>query len=507
MSDSVLSIDDVLASDQIPSLPEVALRIIEIAQQDDPDTRELINVVRTDPAIAGRILKFANSALFGLRHRPSSIEAAVPMLGTTLVRTLTLGFSLARQNPASDSLKPWFRQLWRESLFQASAAEFLAEKVDGADPPTWFLTGLLQDVGQMAMLNVAQVEYYQHVLDRGRAESRLKLEQDHFGFTHVDVSVALCRRWNLDTSMVTAIARHHKIEEASNPETPALSFALATAACCSEYMEAIHDRLESTRGDVERHLIGGFECLPHEIPQLLAEMDKRASALAAGFSVDIGDLPSRERILARAQSVLRDIALESQLRNITGVDPKPVDGEDEIDRSEWKEWLDDDLSTCNRRYLDRALPIELEKAHANAAAVGLLKIDFSAATETAENVDASEAIAVIKDAVRPSDSVTRTSATTAILILPGLNYDVLSRIAERIQNQINERLDIPDNDASSPAVGGVVVVPAGRKVTKSALALSTLEASTEEASDLSSSRVAFQLLMGKKAKPLNLTTE
>ncbi|MEO2026474.1 MAG: hypothetical protein ABGZ23_11405 [Fuerstiella sp.] len=44
------SLDELLASDQVPSLPEVAIRIIEIAQQEDPDTQELIRTVRTDPA-------------------------------------------------------------------------------------------------------------------------------------------------------------------------------------------------------------------------------------------------------------------------------------------------------------------------------------------------------------------------------------------------------------------------------------------------------------------------
>ncbi len=53
---SATTIDQILASEQVPSLPEVALRIIEIAQQEEPDTRELIQAVRTDPAIAGRIL-------------------------------------------------------------------------------------------------------------------------------------------------------------------------------------------------------------------------------------------------------------------------------------------------------------------------------------------------------------------------------------------------------------------------------------------------------------------
>lgn len=496
---TTLTLDEVLASDQVPSLPEVALRIIEIAQEEDPDTQELIRVVRTDPAIAGRILKFANSALFGLRHRPTSVDAAVPMLGTTLVRTLTLGFSLARQTPVSEGLRPWFAQLWREGLFQAAAAELLAERVEGADPPTWFLGGLLQDVGQLALLNVAQVEYFRQVLDQGRSQSRLQLERDNFGFTHVDVSVALCRKWNLEQDIVAAITSHHCIERDLGESSAGLKLALATASCASEYMEAIHERLETAREDVEHCLLHGFGVLPHQIAQLLAEVDRRASALAAGFSVNIGDLPPRERILARAQSVLRRIALESQLRKLDGT---PVaERSDRLDREQLREWLDDDLATCNRRFMDRTLPEQLDRAHAAGAAVGLLKVDFATAAESELPVDS--VIEVIKEAVRPSDNVIRTSPHAAVVILPGLNYDLLTGIAARIQEQVNEQLNIPDDDEAAPTIGGVVVLPAGRKVAKTEVAIRALDASTEQARRLSSSRVAFQLLMGKKTKPLS----
>jgi hypothetical protein len=84
------SLESILASERIPSLPEVAARIVEIARDPDPNYDQLIETIRTDPAIAGRILKTANSALLGMRTRANSIEQAVPRLGTTMVRTLVL---------------------------------------------------------------------------------------------------------------------------------------------------------------------------------------------------------------------------------------------------------------------------------------------------------------------------------------------------------------------------------------------------------------------------------
>lgn len=117
-----ISLDAILASDRLPSLPEVAARIVEIARSPEPDFDAMIEVIRTDPAIAGRILKTANSALLGMRTRASSIEVAVPRLGSTMVRTLVLSFCLAEyQNKNSFNLRPWYQQIWRESLMQAAA--------------------------------------------------------------------------------------------------------------------------------------------------------------------------------------------------------------------------------------------------------------------------------------------------------------------------------------------------------------------------------------------------
>lgn len=313
MAAESFTLESFLKSDHVPTLPEIALRVVSIAQQPDPDLEELVYTIRADPAISGRLLRFANSALFGLRCRATSIESAIPILGSTLVRTLTLGFILARQTSVSESLQPWFRHLWKESLFEASAAELFADSVDGADPPTWFLTGLLQDIGQLVMLNVAQADYYRHVLENGRTQCRLQLEREHFGFTHVDVSASLCRRWNFEDEMVAAVETHHGLPENDEPDYSPLQFASAAASACLDYMEATHDRVEVARDSVVRFLIRGYGHAAHDIPEQLAEMDCRAHELAAGFSVDVGEGQSRERILARAQRALSNIAVESQV--------------------------------------------------------------------------------------------------------------------------------------------------------------------------------------------------
>jgi HD-like signal output (HDOD) protein/GGDEF domain-containing protein len=503
------SLEKLLASDQIPSLPEVAIRIIEIAQQEDPDTRELVSTVRTDPAIAGRVLKFANSALFGVRPRPSSIEAAVPLLGTTLVRTVVLGFSLAEQSKPSAVLKPWFRQLWKETLFQSSTAEYLAEQNSSADAPTWFLGGLLQDVGQLAMLNVFEDEYVSNVLDVDSSASRVGREVNHFGFSHVDVSAALCRRWNLEKSLADAVADHHLLIPDSAMDGSDLRVGLAAAACCSEYMEAVTDRLSVARTDVERFLIEAFNVLPCDIYQVLAEIDVRALELAGCFSLDVGKVPSRQNILARAQSVLCRISMNGNLEAVVGrtvadataaAESPAADENEFLDRNEWQAWLDEQADVYNVKYLESALPIELSKAHTQNQSVGLLLIDLSTDPE-GSHPSPEKSAELVKAAVRPTDHVVRYDASSFLVILPSLNADQLHRIAVRTQNDLSEYLDVSSDDVAAPRIGGVVAVPAARKASTPDVVLNALKAATVEAR-AASERVAFRVIVGRKARPL-----
>lgn len=501
---AIHSLDELLASEQVPSLPEVALRVIQIAQQPDPDVQELIRTIRMDAAIAGRVLKFANSALFGLRSRPSSIEAAVPMLGTTLVRTLVLGFTLARQTKASEAYQPWFRQLWRETLFQAAAAEYLAEKSGKADAPTWFLGGLLQDVGQLALLNAFESEYVDRVLEVADARSRAERERDSFGFTHVDISVALCRRWNLEQTLIESIESHHRLPSLLTMDHRAqMSFGLAAASCCSEYMDAISERLTAARTDVERCLIEVCGVLPQDVFPVLAEMDVRSAELAGGFSVDIGNVPSRERLLAMAQAVLREIAMERQLR---GVDRKAVpvaavnekDSHSEFDRSNWSEWFHGDSDVYNDQYAKHAVPRELAANHANGLSLGLMEVRLHERTVAEHSEKEFERIVrILKDAVRPADQVARINDRTFLVIMPGLNHDLVRRIAESIQFRLMELFDLLSDDDETPVIGGVVVVPNSKKPADTDLVLEAITAASATAAQ-TGTRTSFHLVVGNR---------
>src|SRR5437870_419469 len=91
----VLDRKRILASDNLPSLPAIALKVLELTRATEPDVKQLIATIKSDPALTAKVLRVANSSLFGLRHRVATIEHAVPLLGSITVRMVVLSFSLA----------------------------------------------------------------------------------------------------------------------------------------------------------------------------------------------------------------------------------------------------------------------------------------------------------------------------------------------------------------------------------------------------------------------------
>ena len=103
-------LEKVLSCHKLPSLPAVAMRVVELTQDQKVSMRALAETIQNDQALTAKILKTVNSSLFGLRQKCSSINQAIIMLGMSAVKTLALGFSLVtaiKDSTQEFDLRPW----------------------------------------------------------------------------------------------------------------------------------------------------------------------------------------------------------------------------------------------------------------------------------------------------------------------------------------------------------------------------------------------------------------
>jgi two-component system cell cycle response regulator len=288
------------ATGKLPSPKGIALSIIRLLQRDDFRITDLVQLVQSDPAIAGRILYFANAAAFG-RSRPiASLQRAVVALGSFRVRDLVLGLSVMHGHrsgvcPAFD-----YEDFWGHSLATGIACQELAHFAQLASEEI-FTVGLLARIGELALASLYPEEYSALLLaaQEGRLNTAAR-EQERFGMDHHELTATLLNEWGLPEVLIQA-AYHHENPDAAGfadgsrvqTVTHSLSFASALARLCMVDEASRWSLLPALLARAARLGIGG-----DSLNELVDHMVERWREWGAKLQVRTQDIPPFAEILA-----------------------------------------------------------------------------------------------------------------------------------------------------------------------------------------------------------------
>ena len=351
----------IVNSDRLPTLPEVAQRLIEIAKHSDPDTQELCQVIKSDPALSAKILKTVNTAIFAFRPRVETIENAVPRLGTSLIRTLILNFHLASFESKDGPSNKVYQDLWRSCLTQAVIAEILAEK-SGEDGAFCFMAAMLQDLGCLAMVSEFFDEYSENVLANTKFPNVVSSEREHFGFSHVDVTLEILRIWNLNSTFGNSIRKHHDVVSTSwsQGKTADRSTILQAANLGADLIIARQYDSAAREQAMSQWLsfLGTHFYLAEEpIDDLFSEINARIKDYSLVYKFDVGEPPNVQRLMSDANQMLHEIALKNQISMLTRTD-EATSKKTAHDNELYRDYQTD---LYNRRFLSEHLFEEIEK--------------------------------------------------------------------------------------------------------------------------------------------------
>jgi putative nucleotidyltransferase with HDIG domain len=201
---------ELMSTQQLPSAPEIAQRMLVAVNRDDSNIEDLANLIARDQSLTARLLRLANSSFFAIRGGVRSIPQAVTLLGFARVRDIVLGLSVWSTLKGNDARgKEYRRTMWMHTATVAAAARILAEKT-GGDGATAFAAGLMHDVGKL-VLGMRLGKTYWALLDEAaeRGENVAAVEQETFGCTHAVVGGWILQLWQLPTTLVDPVATHH----------------------------------------------------------------------------------------------------------------------------------------------------------------------------------------------------------------------------------------------------------------------------------------------------------
>jgi len=192
-------------------MPHVALKARQLILDPESDFRRISNLLKTDQALASRILKVANSAYFGLCGKVSSIQHASALLGTKLLvqiinmvsHSKMLGGTMLGYDVDSGIM-------WRHSIAVAVGSDFIAKKMAPEYSGEAFLTGLLHDAGKIILDKfVLERQASFRELLKDSKQSTVDVERKILGFDHAKISGDLCIHWNLPDFVAEAVEFHH----------------------------------------------------------------------------------------------------------------------------------------------------------------------------------------------------------------------------------------------------------------------------------------------------------
>ena len=195
----------------LPPMPKVILKAQQMMADPDVDVKGVASLIETDQAIAVKVLRFANSAYYGLSGKVSSIQQAFIILGyKTLMQILSItGFStfLGKSLPGYGFES---EDLMRHSLAVALSSKNIADKFDANLADEAHTAGLIHDIGKIVLDKyiIEKQEMFDKFLENEK-RTFLGAEKQIIGFDHAEIAFQICKKWNIPNAMSQAIKFHH----------------------------------------------------------------------------------------------------------------------------------------------------------------------------------------------------------------------------------------------------------------------------------------------------------
>ena len=141
----------------LPTLPEVALKVREVADDPNADIEKLASVIGNDAALSARIIRVANSPLLRASRAIEDLKTALMRLGISYTCNIATGLAMEQMFQAtSDLVDMRMREVWSRSSEVAGISHVLCKHYTKLRPDQATLAGLVHKIGVLPILTYAE---------------------------------------------------------------------------------------------------------------------------------------------------------------------------------------------------------------------------------------------------------------------------------------------------------------------------------------------------------------
>jgi HD-like signal output (HDOD) protein len=197
---------------ELPCFPNVVVRIREALRNPDTSTEKIVTLVGSEPLLAARLIKTANSAAFNpAAKRVTELRTAVTRLGQQVVQGAAVAFAIQqmKDEPKLRSIAPHLRQLWKHSISVASLCQVIAQRTK-ENPDEAFLAGLLHGIGRLYILV--------HAVTSSNLVREKLAAPEFVADWHPSIGKAVLENWQVGDAVAQAVNDQMDIDRAARGE-------------------------------------------------------------------------------------------------------------------------------------------------------------------------------------------------------------------------------------------------------------------------------------------------
>lgn len=187
----------------LPTIPPLMDKILSIVKDEGSSARDLQNVIFHDQSLAEKVLRVANSAIFGHSGQIKELRQAIMFLGFDKIKSIAVGMTIMDTFPSNSAFN--IKNLWIHGYEVALFSQALSEIICMTCPCECFLSGLLHDIGRIIFYKMNPKNFFEVETSKNRHEK----EKEVFGCTHAEAGAWFAKGNRLPEEIVSAIQFHH----------------------------------------------------------------------------------------------------------------------------------------------------------------------------------------------------------------------------------------------------------------------------------------------------------
>ncbi|MBI9073176.1 MAG: HDOD domain-containing protein [Melioribacteraceae bacterium] len=219
----------------LPSMSAIMMEVSRLLDDPSTNTDKLSKMIGKDQGLSTKILSIANSPLYGLPRKVSTIDFAILIIGFQDIKNIVIALSMidSFKNKSDKNLNQ--EEFWKHSIITGNAAKRIAEDLGFRIGGEAFVAGLLHDLGIPVIHKYFHSSFLEIIEAVNEGGIFLEAEFNTLGMTHAEIGRFLAAKWNLPAPLVDAVIHHH--DPGKSEENEVLTAVVHLADYMTQFLE------------------------------------------------------------------------------------------------------------------------------------------------------------------------------------------------------------------------------------------------------------------------------